>query len=78
MVPAHSDLSGVGVTQTLKNVSYTMTIGGTNYVVKVIQVDKYTFSTEGFVTDYTHGQGIGHGHGHGEDLNAGGGIIDFE
>ena len=78
LVPAHSDLSGVGVTQTLKNVSYTMTIGGTNYVVKVIQVDKYTFSTEGFVTDYTHGQGIGHGHGHGEDLNAGGGIIDFE
>ena len=74
LVPAHNDLLGVGVTQTLKNVSYTMTIGGTNYVVKVIQVEQYTFSTEGFVTDYTHG----HGHGHGEDLNAGGGIIDFE
>lgn len=78
LVPAHSDLLGVGVTQTLKSISYTMAIGGTNYVVKVIGIKEYTFSTEGFVTDYTHGQGIGHGHGHGDDLNAGGGIIDFE
>lgn len=78
LVPAHSDLSGVGVTQKLKSVSYTMTIGGANYVVKVIGAGTYVFSTEGFVSDYTHGQ-IGHGHGHGEDLNnAGGGIIEFE
>lgn len=77
-VPAHSDLSGVGVTQELKSVSYTMTVGGASYVVKVIGIEKYTFSTDGFVTDYTHGLGHGHGHGHGDDLNAGGGIIDFE
>ncbi|MDD3037620.1 carboxypeptidase-like regulatory domain-containing protein [Bacteroides sp.] len=77
-IPAHSDLSGVGVTQTLKSISYTMTVAGANYVVTVVAVEKYTFSTVGFVSDYTHGQGIGHGHGHGDDLNAGGGIINFE
>ena len=77
-VPGHYDLLGVEITQDLTKVTYTMTILGKVYTVIVTNIDRYNFAIADFLSDYTHGHGIGHGHGHGDDLNAGGGIIDFE
>ena len=74
-VPAHNDLTGVDVEEKLTTTTHTMTIAGETYDVTVVQV---AYNLLPIVVDYTHGAGIGHGHGHGDDLNAGGGIIDFE
>lgn len=75
-VPAHSNLTGAATTEIYETNTYTMTIAGASYTVTVVKVNNYTIEPE--TVDYTHGHGIGHGHGHGDDLNAGGGIIDFE
>lgn len=75
-VPAHNNLSSVTATENIETVAYTMNIAGQNYLVTVRQIKQYMITRT--VEDFTHGQGIGHGQGHGEDLNAGGGIIDFE
>lgn len=75
-VPAHNNLSSVTATENIETVAYTMNIAGQNYLVTVKQIKQYMITRT--VEDFTHGQGIGHGHGHGDELNAGGGIIDFE
>lgn len=75
-VPAHNNLSSVTATENIETVTYTMNFDGQKYPVTVKQIKQYMVTRT--VEDFTHGQGIGHGHGHGDELNAGGGIIDFE
>lgn len=75
-VPAHNNLSSVTATENIETVTYTMNFDGQKYPVTVKQIKQYMVTRT--VEDFTHGQGIGHGHGHGAELNAGGGIIDFE
>lgn len=75
-VPAHHNLLSATTTEEFETITYTMTFGGQTYTIKVKNVKQYNIIP--VTEDYNHGGGIGHGHGHGDDLNAGGGIIDFE
>lgn len=75
-IAAHSDLLYIIPTRISNEWTFTMSFAGKEYT---IVADEYlTYKYDPVVEDYTHGHGIGHGHGHGDDLNAGGGIIDFE
>lgn len=76
LVDAHSNLLYITVKRTVKTYAVTIKVGGQSYTATFKEYIGYQY--KGVCYDYTHGHGIGHGTGHGSDLNAGGGIIDFE
>ncbi|WP_125040846.1 carboxypeptidase-like regulatory domain-containing protein [Bacteroides faecalis] len=72
LVDAHSNLNYIEVEQVRQTYVVTMKISGKDYEVEFVEYIGYNYKAN--CTDYSHG----HGHAHGDDLNAGGGIIDFE
>lgn len=76
VIPAYAQVEGFNVT--LKEVVKTYTIkvikANGSPVEVTVQVSKIVSVTVSPKYTINHG----HGHGHGDDLNAGGGIIDFE
>ena len=75
-IPAYAQVEGFNVTYATETTNYAITVINKvgNEVVITVPVEKVT----GISIESKHTISHGHGHGHGSDLNAGGGIIDFE
>ena len=75
-IPAYAQVEGFNVTYATETTNYAITvINKAGHEVEIIvPVEKVT----GISIESKHTISHGHGHGHGSDLNAGGGIIDFE
>lgn len=75
-IPAYAQVEGFNITYNLETVNYAITVisKAKAEVTIVVPVEKVT----GVSIESKYTISHGHGHGHGSDLNAGGGIIDFE
>lgn len=76
VIPAYSQVKGFDLTRTEQTKTYSVKVikddkSEVEVAVKVNSIISYELAV---VAEPNHG----HGHGHGSDLNAGGGIIDFE
>lgn len=70
-IPPYYNITELVVTYGTKTITIPVTVNGITYEVVVENVSGQTLNYVG--EEYGT-----HGHGHGDDLNAGGGIIDFE
>lgn len=75
-IPAYAQVEGFNITYNKETTNYTVTVINKTgkEVTIIVPVERIT----GTSIESKHTISHGHGHGHGSDLNAGGGIIDFE
>lgn len=76
VIPAYSQVKGFDLTRTEQTKTYSVKVikADTSEVEVAVKVKTIISYELAVVAEPNHG----HGHGHGSDLNAGGGIIDFE
>ena len=72
LIEEYQNVTGFTIDYVTETINLAVTVEGTTYTVALQHVVNQELQDDGVGYDHTHG------HGHGEDLNAGGGIIDFE